>query len=400
VANRANNPKLELRRGKLWGVRYYDAKGACKWKTLGRVDRYPDESSVSAVYHEFLAALNAPSAEVMPAVDPNDLVALFVEHVYFPEAEKHLRGNTFRGYKGIWSALQSHTQIGQIRTRMVRTPHVQAALDALAAAKHPSRASLARVKSFLTQVFSEAVRRGFRDTDHNPVRDTKLPHGKAAEETYAYSLAETRQVLNLLPPCASTICAVGAFAGLRRGEIFGLQWRDFDEKAGVLNIRREVAFDKRGRMIVTEPKTESSKAAVPVIAPLAAALTAWRAAQSAVAEGSWMFPASFVRAEHPEGVVDVLGQTPINPGNFDRDQVKPMLSKAGVVWRGFHSFRRGLATNLHALEVQDIDIQQILRHSSVDVTRECYIKAVSATAKTNLDKIDVAWSKLPSTMLN
>src|SRR5579864_4870740 len=49
--------------------------------------------------------------------------------------------------------------------------------------------------------------------------DTKLPHGKAAEETYAYSLAETRQILNLLPPCASTICAVGAFAGLRRGEI-------------------------------------------------------------------------------------------------------------------------------------------------------------------------------------
>lgn len=41
----------------------------------------------------------------------------------------------------------------------------------------------------------------------------------APEETYAYSLAETRQILNLLPPCASTICAVGAFAGLRRGGI-------------------------------------------------------------------------------------------------------------------------------------------------------------------------------------
>jgi integrase len=399
VANKASNPKLELRRNKLWGVRYYE-KGKRKWKTLGRIDRYPDEASVTGAYHEFLAALNAPSAEVMPEVDPNDAVALFVELVYFPQAEKHLRGNTFRGYKGIWSALQAYTQIGQIRTRMVRTPHVQAALDALAAAKHPSKASLARVKSFLTQVFSEAIRRGFRDSDHNPVRDTKLPHGKAAEETYAYSLAETRQILNLLPPCASSICAVGAFAGLRRGEIFGLQWQDYDEKAGALHIRREVTFDKRGRMIVTTPKTESSKASVPVIAPLAAALGAWKAAQSAVAEGSWMFPASFVRAEHPEGVVDVLGQTPINPGNFDRDQVKPTLKRAGVGWRGFHSFRRGLATNLHALEVQDIDIQQILRHASVDVTRECYIKGVSATAKTNLEKINTAWLKLPSTGVN
>jgi len=399
VANRASNPKLELRRGKLWGVRYYE-QGKRKWKTLGRVDRYPDEASVTGAYYEFLATLNTPSAEVMPEVDPNDVLALFVENIYFPQAEKHLRGNTFRGYKGIWSALQAHTQIGRIRTRMVRTPHVQAALDALAAAKHPSKASLARVKSFLTQVFSEAIRRGFRDTDHNPVRDTKLPHGKAPEETYAYSLAETRQVLNLLPPCASTICAVGAFAGLRRGEIFGLQWQDLDEKAGILHIRREVTFDKRGRMVVTEPKTESSKAPLPVIAPLAAALKSWKAAQSAIAEGSWMFPASFVRAEHPEGVLDVLGQTPINPGNFDRDQVTPTLKKAGVTWRGFHSFRRGLPTNLHVLVVQDIDIQQILRHSSVDVTRDCYIKAVSATAKTNLEKINTAWLQLPSTGVN
>ena len=109
-------------------------------------------------------------------------------------------------------------------------------------------------------------------------------------------------------------------------------------------------------MIVTEPKTVSSKAAVPVITPLAAALKAWKAAQSVVAEGSWIFPASFVRAKHPEGVLDVLGQTPINPGNFDRDQVKPTLKRAGVTCHGFHSFRRGLATNLHALEVQDIDI--------------------------------------------
>jgi integrase len=95
-----------------------------------------------------------------------------------------------------------------------------------------------------------------------------------------------------------------------------------------------------------------------------------------------------------------LGQTPINPGNFDRDQVKPTLKQAGVPWHGFHSFRRGLATNLHALEVQDIDIQQILRPSSVDVTRECYIKGVSATAKTNLEKVNTAWLRLPAAGVN
>jgi hypothetical protein len=120
----------------------------------GPLDRYPDEASVTGKYHEFLATLNAPSAEVMPEVDPNDVVALFVELVYFPQAEKRLRGNTSGGYKGIWSALQARTQIGQVQTRMVRTPHVQAALDALAAASFEGIAGE-------SQVFSDpGLRRG------------------------------------------------------------------------------------------------------------------------------------------------------------------------------------------------------------------------------------------------
>jgi integrase len=47
-------------------------------------------------------------------------------------------------------------------------------------------------------------------------------------------------------------------------------------------------------------------------------------------------------------------------------------------WHGWHAFRRGLATNLHRLGVPDKVIQQILRHSNVAVTQECYIKTVTA----------------------
>jgi integrase len=47
-------------------------------------------------------------------------------------------------------------------------------------------------------------------------------------------------------------------------------------------------------------------------------------------------------------------------------------------WHGFHAFRRGLATNLHDLGVDDKTIQAILRHSSVAVTQNSYIKTLSA----------------------
>ena len=55
---------------------------------------------------------------------------------------------------------------------------------------------------------------------------------------------------------------------------------------------------------------------------------------------------------------------------FQRDKVLPQ-------WHGWHSFRRGLATNLHALGVDDKTIQAILRHSNVGLTMNLYVKSVS-----------------------
>ena len=44
--------------------------------------------------------------------------------------------------------------------------------------------------------------------------------------------------------------------GLRRGEICGLRWQDFDEKNGLLFIRRSVRDRKGGGVSVGETKTE------------------------------------------------------------------------------------------------------------------------------------------------
>jgi site-specific recombinase XerD len=50
------------------------------------------------------------------------------------------------------------------------------------------------------------------------------------------------------------------------------------------------------------------------------------------------------------------------PSHFARDKSPPQ-------WHGWHAFRRGLATNLHALGVDDKTIQAILRHSNVSLTQ-------------------------------
>ena len=48
--------------------------------------------------------------------------------------------------------------------------------------------------------------------------------------------------------------------------------------------------------------------------------------------------------------------------------IKPILKANGLEWKGWHAYRRGLATNLHELGVPDIVIQAILRHEDIRTT--------------------------------
>jgi integrase len=62
--------------------------------------------------------------------------------------------------------------------------------------------------------------------------------------------------------------------------------------------------------------------------------------------------------------------------------MKDVLKRAGISWHGWHGFRRGLASNLNRLGVDDDDsvIQRILRHSTVATTQNHYIKTASPDA--------------------
>ena len=68
---------------------------------------------------------------------------------------------------------------------------------------------------------------------------------------------------------------------------------------------------------------------------------------------------------------------------YERNKVLPQ-------WHGWHAFRRGLATNLHQMGVDDLTIQAILRHSNVGVTQRCYIKTASSETKAAMQKMESA----------
>ena len=117
------------------------------------------------------------------------------------------------------------------------------------------------------------------------------------------------------------------------------------ESLGLLYVARSV-----WRGFITDPKTEKSKAPVPVIPQLAARLDSYRKTCGQPSSGA-MF-------------ANGLGN-PLDLEWLYRTHIKDVLRRAGVQWTGWHAFRRGLASNLNRLGVDDSIIQSILRHSTV-----------------------------------
>jgi hypothetical protein len=118
-------------------------------------------------------------------------------------------------------------------------------------------------------IFKQAKRLGFYD-GVNPAMDTEVnPHAAQPAETYAYSLEEIETIVRLLPEPAATAFATASFAGLRRGEIEGLEWTDY--RNGFLWVNRSIWNGHS-----EEPKTEKSKAFVPVIRQLAERLDMYK----------------------------------------------------------------------------------------------------------------------------
>ena len=160
-------------------------------------------------------------------------------------------------------------------------------------------------------------------------------------------------------PAGATIVATAAYTGLRLGELRGLVWEAYtppadEDSLGFVFVTRSV-----WRSSIGEPKTQKSKAPVPVIPQLADRLAAHRRTCGNSTAGP-----IFANTLGKPLALDWLYQT----------QMKDVLRRAGVTWTGWHAFRRGLASNLNRLGVDDSIIQGILRHSTVSVTQNHYIK--------------------------
>jgi integrase len=340
-------------------------------KRLAPVDTlHKTKASVRGLADEILAPINAHTRRPETVTTVRD----FVETVYLPHVKQHKRPSTHAGYRDAW---QRHLKprCGDAWLREVRTPAVQGWLEEIGGEDDVSRTTLKHIKHLLSGIFRYAIQQDYFDAGKaNPVTAASIPaDARSGGDTYAYSLEEIQQMLAVLPQVAATVVGVAAFAGLRRGEIRGLEWPNYELPARVGGMPSLRVTKSVWHGIGTEPKTEKSKAPVPVIAPLAKMLDSHR-----------------VNCGNPSSgpMFTNLAGKPLDLNDLYRRVMADVLRSTHIQWHGWHAFRRGLATNLHRLGVADKVIQRVLRHANVAVTQASYIKTVDADAAAAMKRLE------------
>jgi integrase len=304
--------------------------------------------------------------------------------------ERQVRQSTLKGYRARWES-QLLPRCEDIRLRDFNA--LSAPIDEVNR-QNPEmkRSSLAHLKNLLSLIFDEALRLECADAAKgNPARLIKIPRAPDGDETHSYGLREVETMLAVLPEPAATLCAVAAFAGLRRSELRGVRWEDYDGEQ--IMVMRSV-----WEGFTNEPKTKRSKSAVPVIPRLQAILAAHK-----LACGNPKIGPMFANG----------AGKPANLNNVLNREILPVLNRCGIcrksklshdagvsheyvrdgslpTWHAFHSFGRGLASTLYGLGVDDLMIQQILRRQHVSVTRKHYIKTVPAQSISAMAKLEAA----------
>jgi len=209
------------------------------------------------------------------------------------------------------------------------------------------------VHMLLHEAMDDAVRRGL--VPCNPTIGTTIPKNEHREKKV---LLES-QIKTLIQAVDSDeiwrdFFKTELMTGMRRGEICGLRWEDFDEVAGTLHVQRAVRYE-HGKPIIGETKTNEGNRRM----SLPRSLTDLLAARKKSALTEWIFP-------NP-----LKPELPMNPSAAYR-RLKKLLGEAKLPDVTFHELRHTFATQAASSGIDPRTLASILGHTKASFTLDTY----------------------------
>ena len=279
------------------------------------------------------------------------------EHMAFT-----LRPSTFKGYRHIANDyIKPH--LGGKQIYAVTTADVQKMYNALkqngrlrVGADGEKGLSGSTVRS-VHMVLHEAMEYALREhlIVKNPTESTTIPEASGA----VMNILNDEQLDRFMEvikqePLWHDLFYTAITTGLRRGELCGLMWTDFDGDSGTLRIKRTLTADGT-QLYVGDTKTVSGEREI-LLPSSTAELLKIRKEES---RSKWIFP-NFIKTEEP-----------ISPA-LAYSTLKRILKKAGLPSIRFHDLRHTFATHAIASGVDAKTLSGILGHTNASFTLDRY----------------------------
>jgi integrase len=361
---------IVIREGKR-GKRYHavlTVNGNQKWKAFTKrrdAERYLAKV-VSAVH-------DGAYQEVSPIV-MNDLLDIWITQSLDVRLNQGLlKHSTSKSYK---SMIEKHLRpaFGDIRTDQL-THKVLSGWERLKsediAQGELSRKSYNNLLNLLKSILSWARHPAQCYMAHDPLSGLKPLPLERVERDFLQP-REIQELLGAAEPPDDTLIKVALYSGLRRGELFALQWGDVewgeDGSGGKLHIRRATY---QGR--ISSPKTHHSVRSVDVPQFVMDELSVFREMRQPKEEG-YIFRTD--------------SGTPIDPDNWSKRIFHPLLERAGLRKLGLHTLRHTYASILINAGESIKYVSNQLGHASIQITADLYGHLFDETGKAAMERLD------------
>jgi integrase len=170
----------------------------------------------------------------------------------------------------------------------------------------------------LKQIFGMAVADGY--LQRNPAALLFTPRQARRPAKKRMTAEEVRLLFSVLEPRELLIAKLAIVAGLRPGEIFGLQWWHVMDDH--IEVRQRIY-----RGVVDSPKNDRSERQVALGDGVANLMAKWKGIAVDSSPGAWVFPSENMR-------------TPVRKDNCWRRDMEPRLRSVGLGWANFQVMRR------------------------------------------------------------
>lgn len=298
----------------------------------------------------------------------------FAEKWFEDYAERNVRPRTLDRYRELTE--RTYQAIGHIRLDRLQPQHLNAFYKQLAApgankinGKPLAGKTIKHYHAFISSVMDRAVKWGI--VNQNPCRRADVPK-VARKELQPLTAAEAILFLEYLksePLQYQVIFNIALLTGMRRGEIMGLEWQDFDFDNGTVRICRTSQYSRGRGTYTDDTKNEQSKRTVYFTKELLDLLKRYRSEQAArrlKMGDQW----SKEWQAHPRLFTQWNG-TPMHP-NAPYQKLQKILKQNDMRAVSLHSLRHTSATLLvhSGTDVQAVSSR--LGHSQTNTTLDIY----------------------------